>query len=350
MIKLYVSLPQGDTWGWGVCGKNIVKALKKRDDIEIVDDYLKADAAFICIDNIAMCPYDPNANWVLWEGHDQKIPVISYCFFEEELPDVAKQNSSMYSLILAGSTWCADKLKAKGIHNVDVLIQGVDPELFYPCDKREDDGKFVLFSGGKFEYRKGQDIVLAAFKLLQDKYPNLELVTNWNNQWDFSMDTMAKSEYIEYARVAPFWQQNLDLICQMNGIDSSRVKDIGIIPNDKMRDVYARTDLGVFPNRCEGGTNLVLMEYMACGRPVLANATTGQEDLFHEDVRKMGYFIPEDLAFAIEAMIALEKANAWKKNAEIGLAERMKQFTWDKTADNLIIFVKREMEIKELTV
>ncbi len=343
-MKLYVSLPQGDTWGWGVCGKNIIKALKKRDDVLIVDDpEYKADAAFVCIDNIALCPYDPNTNWVLWEGHDQKIPVIGYCFFEDELPDIAKQNSSMYGLILAGSTWCADKLKAKGINNVDILLQGVDPELFYPCEEREADGKFVLFSGGKFEYRKGQDIVLAAFKLLQDKYPNLELVTNWENQWQHSYNTMAKSECIRMLDQAwrlP-WNQKMRLICDFNGIDSSRVRNIGVVPNDKMRDVYAQTDLGVFPNRCEGGTNLVLMEYMACGRPVLANHTTGQKDV----IGRFGeiYDTPEELAYDIEAYMAINKSEWHHDNC-------MGEFTWDKTAENLINFVKRECDIKELAL
>jgi len=35
----------------------------------------------------------------------------------------------------------------------------------------------------------------------------------------------------------------------------------------------------LFPNRCEGGTNLVLCEYMACGKPVIASYSTGQKDV-----------------------------------------------------------------------
>jgi len=43
-----------------------------------------------------------------------------------------------------------------------------------------------------------------------------------------------------------------------------------------MARVYRNSDVGLFPNRCEGGANLVLMEYMACGKPVVTVDTTGQ--------------------------------------------------------------------------
>ena len=46
-----------------------------------------------------------------------------------------------------------------------------------------------------------------------------------------------------------------------------------------MREV----DLAVFPNRCEGGTNLVAMECMACGVPVVLSRNTGHLDLITED-------------------------------------------------------------------
>jgi glycosyltransferase involved in cell wall biosynthesis len=43
-------------------------------------------------------------------------------------------------------------------------------------------------------------------------------------------------------------------------------------------------DVGIFPNRGEGGTNLVAMECMACGMPVILSANTGHLDLIQEGV------------------------------------------------------------------
>ena len=49
-----------------------------------------------------------------------------------------------------------------------------------------------------------------------------------------------------------------------------------------MPRIYQNTDVGVFPSRCEAGINLVMMEYMACGKPVIATIGTGQKDLINE--------------------------------------------------------------------
>lgn len=344
-MKLYVSLPQGDTWGWGICGKNLIKEFKRLEfqsakPLTLVDDIKEADAAFVCINDVSLCPY-PEVNALLWEGNRQTIPVIGYCFFEEDLPDVAVHNATLYSLILAGSAWCSHELREKGITNVHTLIQGIDSELFFKLPPKEEDGRFTLFSGGKFEYRKGQDIVLASFKLLQDKYTNLHLLTNWHNHWAFSADTMSKSNFIKYERVFADKSLNLRHICNINGIDPDRVEDIGLVPNDQMRNVFARTDLGVFPNRCEGGTNLVLMEYMACGRPVLANQTTGQADLFEFD-KPIVFETPEDLALMIESAIALN-GKGWDLLGDLNSA-KMEDFTWENTAKRLIQYI--ELEIK----
>ena len=50
-----------------------------------------------------------------------------------------------------------------------------------------------------------------------------------------------------------------------------------------MSEIYSNTDLGLFPNRCEGGTNLVLMEYMACGKPVIASYSSGHRDVLTKE-------------------------------------------------------------------
>jgi glycosyltransferase involved in cell wall biosynthesis len=65
----------------------------------------------------------------------------------------------------------------------------------------------------------------------------------------------------------------------INGLDPSRIQTLDLVPNDMQRDIYKNTDIGIFPNRCEGGTNLVLMEYMACAKPAIASNTSGHKDI-----------------------------------------------------------------------
>ena len=65
-----------------------------------------------------------------------------------------------------------------------------------------------------------------------------------------------------------------------------------------MARVYQNSDVGLFPNRCEGGTNLVLMEYMACGRPAIASNSSGHKDVVNDSnallVKTMGQVTMSD--------------------------------------------------------
>ena len=73
----------------------------------------------------------------------------------------------------------------------------------------------------------------------------------------------------------------MNRILYENGIDLNRVINVLPRPNAQMARLYKNTDVGLFPNRCEGGTNLVLMEYMACGKPVIAAYSSGHKDIIN---------------------------------------------------------------------
>ena len=112
--------------------------------------------------------------------------------------------------------------------------------------------------------------MLKAFKILQDKYPDLWLVNCWYNIWPESMRLMSHSSHIRFEVHPGSWQEKMQHTYALNGLDTSRIVTCDLMPAELQRELYRNTDVGVFPNRCEGGTNLVLMEYMACGKPVIA--------------------------------------------------------------------------------
>jgi glycosyltransferase involved in cell wall biosynthesis len=64
-----------------------------------------------------------------------------------------------------------------------------------------------------------------------------------------------------------------------HGVDITRVITLPPKANIAMARIYKNTDCGLFPNRCEGGSNLVLMEYMACGKPAIVSNTSGHRDV-----------------------------------------------------------------------
>ncbi|MEP7344884.1 MAG: glycosyltransferase, partial [Gemmatimonadaceae bacterium] len=64
-----------------------------------------------------------------------------------------------------------------------------------------------------------------------------------------------------------------------NGIPADAVLDIGRVPNALMGRVVREAHVALFPNRAEGGTNLVAMECMAAGVPTIVSSNTGHLDL-----------------------------------------------------------------------
>ena len=67
-----------------------------------------------------------------------------------------------------------------------------------------------------------------------------------------------------------------------NGISPEHFHDCGLVPNHLMPKLFSQVDVAVFPNRCEGGTNLVAMEAMASGIPCVLSTNTGHLDLIDE--------------------------------------------------------------------
>ncbi len=280
--KLYLALVPGKNIGWGVCSTNLVKELSRLYPCEVVpQDNLRHTCEHYLSGAVLHAIGDHHLKRVFLVKGTQN---FGYTFFENVLPPNCEEIASFYDIVFAGSTWCKERLEEKGITWANTLIQGIDPSLFYPLPpKKEHKDKFIIFSGGKFEFRKGQDLVIRAIKVLQDRHKDVFLLTAWYNPWKFSMDTMAFSPFITLPSVTGNWDKVIAAVLATNGIDLNRVTILPQVNQTDLRNIYSITDLGLFPNRCEGGTNLVLMEYMACARPVIASFNTGHKDILTED-------------------------------------------------------------------
>lgn len=276
---LYFAGQAGNGFGWGVCNRYLLDELSRLHwtiplslrDPRFQGRKLPGDL------------FTPVEGYVLEPATTSRGKRnFGYAFFEHELVPESVANAAKMDLLFVGSTWCKERLEERGIRNGALLIQGVDGRIFHPAPRRPEDGRFVVFSGGKFELRKGQDLVLQAFAILSRKYPDMLLVTTWHNAWPQSMQTMAASKHIRFELSPGNWQEKMAHLCRINGIDPARVRTMDSLPSERMAEVYRSTDVGVFPNRCEGGTNLVLMEYMACGRPAIASHASGHRDVAHD--------------------------------------------------------------------
>jgi glycosyltransferase involved in cell wall biosynthesis len=206
---------------------------------------------------------------------------IGYCFFENDVEALrhTRRAAREWDFIVAGSSWCEYQLRIGGVRQTATILQGIDPANFYPAPPRQDDGRFIVFSGGKFEFRKGQDLVIAAMRVFMQRHADAYLVCSWVNQWPFSLATMANSTHINFTSTNDDCLTILWRTLHENGIPVERVCLVPLLDNVQMRQIYQQTDIGIFPNRCEGGNNMVMCEYMACARTVVASDATGHADV-----------------------------------------------------------------------
>lgn len=282
------------------------------------------------------------------------IPNIGVTFFENgDLSEAAVQRAKEYPWIVTGSSWNEKILRQRGINRVSTILQGVDTTLFHPAPRSGLFGdRFLMFSGGKLEFRKGQDLVLEAAAQFTRKYPDAILVTAWHSPWPQTAKSMRASPRVGSVPLTK--EGNLDTPgwARQAGIPDGQFLDLGAVPNSQLPPILREMDVGIFPNRCEGGTNLVAMECMACGVPVILSANTGHLDIATEDNCYRLYHqsrVPHQEGFAqglldwgessvAELLEHLETIYHDRVGArQVGslASQFMSQMTWKKTADAL---------------
>jgi glycosyltransferase involved in cell wall biosynthesis len=301
-------------YGWGIYGLNLLLTLADRPDYapfvameiqpgEVVLDPLRearlaALAAesrdiWLTLGQTASPAVEIDAPLLLGLGKDlmgaasaqQKEligqPSIGVAFLEEaSLNREARRRADRLALIIAGSTWNERILRAHGIVATTTVLQGVDASLFHPAPRSGAiPHRFVVFSGGKLEFRKGQDLVLAAFRAFRQRHPEALLLTAWSSPWSELTEGAAAHPGISAPRVGPDGIPDVLGWAAENGIPADAVIALGRVPNIAMPHVIREADVALFPNRSEGGTNLVAMECMACGIPTILSANTGHLDL-----------------------------------------------------------------------
>ena len=205
-------------------------------------------------------------------------------FLENTLvTDDARDRFNNHDTVTAGSTWARDLLRANGVYKTEACIQGVDPTFFCPGPKRAHlKDRFTIFAGGKIEYRKGQDIVLEVARRFREHHPELLLLCVWDNPW-------LNGDFFGLLDHSPYYPNMLDHVTDDGlhwerllmdvGLPLNAVRIFGAIENHMLPLIMRDADVALFPNRCEGGTNMMAMQTMACGIPTILSANTGHMDI-----------------------------------------------------------------------
>lgn len=207
------------------------------------------------------------------------IGVIAY---EDTLFDAAVlERARSYDKLVVHSAYNRRLLAEQGVINVGVALQGIDPSEIGPMPPTGRFGdRFVVFSGGKLEFRKAQDVVLTAFRIFQQRHPEALLVTAWHNAWPALSQGIAESSLTRTPpEIGADGRLKITEWALRYGVPADAFVDLGFLGRGQIAPILADCHVAVFPNRCEGATNLVAMEAMGCGVPVILSANTGHLDL-----------------------------------------------------------------------
>ena len=334
--------------GYGVAGYNILKELYRRDPSvalypigqpETMEDFIQD-----CLNNIRNLELDrPHVK--IWHQHDLITRVGRGKHFGFPIFELTQfDHQELISLshcdeLLVCSEWAKSILDKSVGCNVHVVPLGVDTETFYPAQITNSE-KTVFFNCGKWEKRKGHDILGECFNKAFTKTDNVELWMMCDNPFIGDKNEQWKKIYLE----SPLGDK------------------IKIIPRQQYHHDVARlmnmVDCGVFPARAEGW-NLELLEMMACGKHVIAtnysahtefctpvncrlvnthNLETAFDGVFFDGTKGFWAELAKDQEDVI--IEYMRDIHSLKQSGQLGLNQNgidtANKFTWKNTVDKLL--------------
>ena len=158
---------------------------------------------------------------------------------------------------------------------IDLVHEGVDPNLFHPYAKPRRTGPFRFLLIGKYEIRKSYDEVLQAFTEEFGNNSDYELVI----KSDFFKNPADKHKEL-LAKIASYKVNNIHLIWGNQQLST-------------LSNLYRSADAFVFPTKAEGW-GLPLIEAAACGVPLITTFYSAQTE-FLQHIRSSCVFVPYEL-------------------------------------------------------
>ena len=204
--------------------------------------------------------------------------------FEDTNLEGALTGLDGFDAIVCASSWNADLLRDRVRAPVLKLHEAVDHALFHPAPKLGflSPDRFYIFTGGKIEYRKSQDLVLMAFREFSRRHDDAVLVTAWRSPWPQLADGF-QGRLQAPARLRADGEIDIVRWVADNGVDPAKVIDLGQLPNQVMPKFLREVDCALQPSRAEAANNLMAMEAMACGAPTILARNTGVTDIITPD-------------------------------------------------------------------
>ena len=263
-MKIKLSCPVNNT-GYGFAYLNIIKELANISDLTYLpigqpavtskEDY---DLIFSLLSKKYSIDFD--APYIkIWHQFDLsehigKGKYYAYPFFElDTFNDYEIKNLRVPDHLFASSQWAKEVIAQNKIDSpVTVIPLGVNREIFNEnvvCTRSDD--KYVFLNIGKWEIRKGHDILL---KLFRSAFPDEKDVELW---------ILASEKTNNYSSPEELKQWK-----NMYETDNRVKLFSGFDTQNELAQLVANSNCGLYPSRAEGW-NLELLECMSMNKPAI---------------------------------------------------------------------------------
>lgn len=201
-------------------------------------------------------------------------------------------------------------------NKIEVIPNGVDITKFKPVKiEKEENTLFFLSVLDEFHRYKGLDFLLEALKRVKKKIPNVRMIVGGEgkllNYYKQKVISMGLQDNVEFA---------------------------GFIPDEQIVEYYSKCDAFVLPSILakQEGFGIVLLEAMACEKPVVSTEIVGVA----EDVKERnagGILKPNDEKAFAEAIIKIltDKDLAMKMGIN-GRKLVEEKYTWEMIAAKVL--------------
>jgi len=265
--------------GYGISGLNIVKTLSSLYDVSLfpigpidLDSQEDADIIKQCIMNSYMPDFSAPCIRI-WHQHDMaqfvgKGPRIGFPFFELDVfTEHEKHHLNSLDFIFVSSGWaksiCEKELKLNP-ENILVVPLGVNTDIFQKSESSKNKNT-VFFNCGKWEVRKGHDVIPQMFNKAFTPEDDVELWMMCENPF------LTENEQLKWQDV--YKQTKLgDKIKFIPRVNTSQ----------EVYNIMSQIDCGIFPSRAEGW-NLELLEVLACGKKVITTNNSAHTEYCNKD-------------------------------------------------------------------
>ena len=202
-----------------------------------------------------------------------------------ELPRYILNAHRYFDRLISNSSWSASMIQEAGFSDVTTIIHGAGPGFTPgPFRLHRRDAPFIIFSAGKLELRKSQDIVIQAVGHMMREHKDVQFICDWYNPWPETAKSIQATQLFQ-----KYQGKSTVSIMRACGIDFARTRmlqtESSTVEEHEAEKLEAMRscDVGVFPNRAEACCNALMREVMACGKPVVALYAHSQADVLDKD-------------------------------------------------------------------